>query len=403
MVQRRKPDGEGGFAPRSPLAAGRPAPAAKRRAVLVLGMHRSGTSAVAGVVRALGAAPPKTPMGPHRDNPRGYFESQALFIAHDEMLSAAGTRWDDCRPIDRHWFRSTAAQQYHRKIRAIFIEEFGDEPLILVKDPRICRFMPFTEAILAELGISGVAVLPIRNPLEVAYSLQRRDGFGPAKSFLVWLRHVLDAELYSRHLPRYFLAYEDFLADWRHHVDRIADVAGVAQPAWADRSAAEIDGFLSVELRRERATLGDLDIHPASAQLIRDAYRIFTDIAAGGESTELLERLDAVRTQFDKDCDAFGAALAEQEAARERAVAERDALAADGNKLAGERDAFAAERDRLAAARDALAADRDKMTAERDALARQHASLKAAHAGVLGSRTWRLTAPLRSLTRLLRR
>src|SRR5208282_5648526 len=55
----------------------------KRRAILILGMHRSGTSAVAGVLSALGVAGPKTLIDPHDNNPRGFFESAVLRVAHD--------------------------------------------------------------------------------------------------------------------------------------------------------------------------------------------------------------------------------------------------------------------------------------------------------------------------------
>src|ERR1700712_2357048 len=67
----------------------------KRRAILVLGMHRSGTSALSGVVNALGPAAPKPLLAPRADNPRGFFESAALADAHDDLLLSAGSYWDD--------------------------------------------------------------------------------------------------------------------------------------------------------------------------------------------------------------------------------------------------------------------------------------------------------------------
>src|ERR1700681_847533 len=121
-----------------------------RRAVLVLGMHRSGTSALAGVINALGAAPPKSLASPNQWNPRGYFESSRVFAAHDKLLAAVDSCWDDWRRLDPRQIDAKAGP-HRQAIKELLIDEFGNEPLIFIKDPRICRFVPFTLSILAEL------------------------------------------------------------------------------------------------------------------------------------------------------------------------------------------------------------------------------------------------------------
>jgi len=311
--------------------------------MLVLGMHRSGTSALAGVIRALGVAAPKTLIGPLDENPRGFFESAPLVHALDELLAAAGSRWDDWRQLDPQWFRSQAAELHRQKIKALIIEEFGDESLIFVKDPRICRFVSFISSILAELGFDAVAVLPIRNPLEVAYSLKRRDKFALSKSLLLWLRHVLDAEFHSRQMPRSFLLYEEYLNDWRYHVDGAAAEAGIVWPDRSDCSDVKIDQFLTRELHRERVSFEEFNVHPEITRWVREAYSILTDIAASGETEQLLEQLDVVRTEFDEGCHVFGAAVeAEAKAkeslrfANERLAGELARKAADTHTLQNE-------------------------------------------------------------------
>src|SRR5579864_242270 len=218
-------------------------PSSQRHAILVLGMHRSGTSAVSGVVSGLGVAAPKTLAPANAWNPRGYFESARIFGAHNELFAAVGSRWDDWRQLDP---QRLAAETERRRpnIRKLLIEEFGDEPFILLKDPRMCRFIPFTLSILAELEIGAIAILPVRNPLEVAASLKRRDGIALAKSILLWLRYVLDAEFYSRNLPRYFWQYEKFVVDWRYDMDRAAQITGITWPDQSQCVSAKIDQFL---------------------------------------------------------------------------------------------------------------------------------------------------------------
>ncbi|UVK46863.1 sulfotransferase family protein [Mesorhizobium sp. AR07] len=370
----------------------------KRQAILVLGMHRSGTSALGGVVNALGAAGPKTLMSPHASNPRGLFESLPLVAAHDELLLSAGSYWLDWRRLDQERVHSKAAEPHRQKIKELLVDEFGDEPLIVIKDPRICRFVPFISSILAELNISPVAFLPVRNPLEVAYSLRRRDNIALPKSLLLWLGHVLEAEYHSRHMPRYFLPYEGLLIDWRNHMDRAAEKTGVVWPALSDRAGIKIEQFLTTDLYHERSTLEDMRNHPDVTSLVRETYEILTAIVDDGENKDLLDRLDLVRTKFNEGCETFGTAIITEELAVARLRGELSARDAETERvrqensnlasfleqrsmevigLAAERDALAGAHDALVAERDGLAQAHNNLRAERDALAQAHHNLSA--------------------------
>ena len=75
----------------------------RRRALLILGMHRSGTSALTRVLGLGGAALPRHPMGASDLNPRGFFESIPIYELHEEMLEAFGTSWDDLGPMPNGW------------------------------------------------------------------------------------------------------------------------------------------------------------------------------------------------------------------------------------------------------------------------------------------------------------
>ena len=71
----------------------------RKKALLILGMHRSGTSSVAGSMAVLGAKAPATPLGPAGDNPRGFFESRVIAALNDRVLAAVGSRWDDWQSV----------------------------------------------------------------------------------------------------------------------------------------------------------------------------------------------------------------------------------------------------------------------------------------------------------------
>ena len=168
-----------------------------RICLLVVGMHRSGTSAVTGMLSRLGADLPKTLMPVTAENPRGYGESIALMDFHDRLLTSAGSNWYDFEPFNNEWSDSPVVESFAAELRDLVRTEFGELRLFVVKDPRISRFLPFWLRQLEVLNVMPRIVICLRNPLEVAASLNRRDDLSFTISLLLWLRHTLDAEATS--------------------------------------------------------------------------------------------------------------------------------------------------------------------------------------------------------------
>jgi hypothetical protein len=186
-----------------------------RNVVRVLGMHRSGTSAAAGLFVKLGGAQPKPLTPAEHGNERGYFESQALMTFHDELLASAGSSWTDWRQFSPAWYQSPAATAFQERAKQLFEEEFAGEPLAVFNDPRACRFAPFWLEILAAIEVPARVVIPVRAPLEVALSMRERNGFSLATGALLWLRHTIDAEIATRAVPRSIFGWDRLLRDWR--------------------------------------------------------------------------------------------------------------------------------------------------------------------------------------------
>src|SRR5882762_2529500 len=198
----------------------------QRAAYLVLGMHRSGTSAVTQVLALAGAALPENVMGGDEHNAKGYFEPWKIAMFNDRRLRAAGAAWDDvfafpfkplARDVESVWLDGA---------KALFVEEFGAAPYPLLKDPRVTVLMPFWRKVLAQLEIGARCVIPVRHPLAVAGSLAQRNGFAAEKSVLLWCAYMLAAEASSRDLPRAFVSYDGLLSDWRSEVARIESAHG---------------------------------------------------------------------------------------------------------------------------------------------------------------------------------
>jgi glycosyltransferase involved in cell wall biosynthesis len=278
-----------------------------RRAILVLGMHRSGTSALTRIIGHLGASLPLDPMPETADNPCGYWESRSIARFNNRLLESAGTRWNDDAPLCDAWFADPARAADEAEAAALLAAAFGDATLLVFKDPRVCRLLPFWSNVLARVSIEPYALLAVRDPLEVARSLQARLGdasFRPAavaaveRGLLLWLRYVLDAEARSRGMRRSVIDYADLIADWRSAVRGL--VEGVPLPTITFEGATAIDGFLSPGLRRQRGPVADAIGATGIEALRRIGADVVRAVEPGVEQAAAQHRLDALACSCDR-------------------------------------------------------------------------------------------------------
>jgi hypothetical protein len=227
--------------------------ASNRRMILVLGMHRSGTSAVAGALSHLGVDFSERLIDPAEDNPKGFFEHADIWQQDQKILESLGSQWDDPLPLPEGWQDSAAVGEAYPQLQAVLQRDFGRSMLAGIKDPRMCRLMPPWRGWLAREGFSPHIVLVVRRPVEVIASLAKRDDLPADQVAWIWLRHVLEAEAATRGLPRVVVRYEQLLHDWRREATRMAAALQVAWPRTADAAGPAIDAFLEPTLRHYRS------------------------------------------------------------------------------------------------------------------------------------------------------
>lgn len=294
---------------------------ALRTAILVLGMHRSGTSALARVTNFLGAAMPRHLVPANQKNPRGYWESAPLVALHDQLLTALDSSWDDWRTPGARWKESDAAGRFAGRLRLAIDEEYGNAPLFVLKDPRICRTLPYWMSILEKSGIRTAPVIIVRNPLEVAESLRARDGMSFEKAMLLWLRHMLDAEFETRHLARNIVTFDALLEDWKLLAVQTAGRLGISWPRQPNDATHDVREFLDLELHNHRATQAELEAHTEVPHWVKTAYRALTQLCDEPKGAEPKRELDRVRHAFAESAKIFGVvAFAQTEALKQARI-----------------------------------------------------------------------------------
>ncbi|MBU0753759.1 MAG: hypothetical protein KJ645_01375, partial [Planctomycetes bacterium] len=178
------------------------------RAVIMLGMHRSGTSAFMRGLSALGVELGEHLSEPGSDNPKGFYEDLELKDLNEDILQVLGLKWHSLRQVNPELLRSPVLDTFRTRAARILTEHFQGYDVWGFKDPRTSRLLPFWKTVFSQMGIETSYVIAVRNPVSVARSLQRRNKFAEEKSYLLWLGHVLQALRETRGEPTVVLDYD---------------------------------------------------------------------------------------------------------------------------------------------------------------------------------------------------
>lgn len=260
-------------------------------------MHRSGTSAVAGVLHLCGLDLPHTLVPPGPANEKGFWESAAVKSVNDAALEGLGLNWRSLEAIDENSRGERWLARYRSAASKICKAEFKAGANPVIKEPRLCRLLPIWEPALEKLAKRMVYPCVLRHPLEVAQSLARRNDLDEEHALLLWARYSLDAEIQTRGKPRAFVSYSQLLDDWRSTVDGLR--AALELPLkLGNANVKAVDEYLTPALRHHD---GEDKQDFGKNAIVGDVYRILRGWSRGNlEQAGEYEELDYARQQLDR-------------------------------------------------------------------------------------------------------
>jgi hypothetical protein len=260
----------------------------KRKMVIVLGMHRSGTSALCGALDLLGVNFGDCLMPSSEDNEKGYWEHPEISRLHDQLLRSFGLSWDDDRCFPAAWIECERARETQSSLLSVLRNVFRGAPRLTgLKDPRMCRLMPLWFPIFEALGVEPCFILIVRHPWEVAQSLAKRDSLDQTRSYLLWLQHTLEAEKTTRSSTRSFVSYERLLENPAATLTRIRKELKLDLDA-SSQVRGRLRNFLVAPLRHHVASVRSASLVPS---LVTEAYRAFSDACASGDTASAIPAL----------------------------------------------------------------------------------------------------------------
>ncbi|MEJ2565585.1 MAG: hypothetical protein P8164_08940 [Gammaproteobacteria bacterium] len=160
------------------------------RAVLVLGMHRSGTSVLSRALISLGVDFGTSLIAARPDNPRGFFEDKDIYALNQSFLRSMRCQWHSL--ILPKSYPLEAEITFRKQAARLIVEKFTGLSLWGLKDPRITRLLPYWEKVFSDMHINRHYILANRNPLEVANSLAKRNDMPTAHALALWALHQID-------------------------------------------------------------------------------------------------------------------------------------------------------------------------------------------------------------------
>src|ERR1700678_1658547 len=243
------------------------------RAVLVLGMHRSGTSALARGLQMLGVYLGNDFISPKPDNPTGYWEDRNIFGLNERLLAVFGLKWEEVALIDDARWDESVAEVLRAEAVAYLKSQFVSHPLWGFKDPRAIRLLPFWLSALRLLDVDECYLVVIKNPSSVALSLLQRQGMDEITAHFLWLVYMVPYLGEIAHRPFIVTDYDRVMDDPRKQIERIA--RGLKIPlneSSKGRIAQFATGFLDPELRHVFFKESDIETNPKISPLTRELY-----------------------------------------------------------------------------------------------------------------------------------
>lgn len=253
--------------------------------LFVLGMHRSGTSALTGCLMGLGArlGRPLLPAVPG-DNERGYYELEPVMQLHDRLLSEFGATPFDLSSLPDGWTADAATARAAGEARQIVDAAFAGAELWALKDPRLCHLLPLWDPVLADFGVESRFVLVLRSPWSVARSLAKR-GVPFEQAVSAWLAHTESAERLTRGRRRVVVRYEDLMARPVAELERVGRQLEVEWPSAPGAEKPRLEGFLDARLRSHSEGPAPREAGKALAAALESFFRAIAEGDAGPAKT----------------------------------------------------------------------------------------------------------------------
>ncbi|MBV5317449.1 MAG: hypothetical protein JZU50_06540, partial [Desulfobulbaceae bacterium] len=314
----------------------------KRNLIIVLGMHRSGTSAIARGMRVVGIELGERLVPAIKDNnSKGFWEDFDILGFNIEILNYLGRSWSLLAPVSATEIDVLRKNDFLTRAVELLYKKYNGAGNFGFKDPRVSILLPFWKKVFEHCQFNVKYILAIRHPLSVVQSLTKRDGFDPITGYALWLGHVVAGLADTVDDVRVLVDYDLLIANPDYELSRIAKQFELVVDQTELQQYKE--DFLDEDLRHTRYNLNILEDDSNCPTLVHEIYKDLLEVATDKKSiksdelkTKIFKWHEEIRRQIPllALADKFSSQINTQS----QAVVEMDVLVNKLNQALDERD-----------------------------------------------------------------
>ena len=249
------------------------------RLIVVLGMHRSGTSAITRGLQVMGVdLGERLMLASEEFNPTGFWEDIDINMLNIEILNALDRDWYHLSPISLSDLAFLYKEGYFLRAIELLRRKVGSTHVFGLKDPRISKLLPFWKEVFSHCEFTVSYIMAVRHPLSVARSLARRDGIEVLQSYFIWLGHVMANLTNMNGNKCVFIDYDRLMKSPEYELNRIAkNLDLVIDPIGLQDYKSN---FLDETLRHTIFNLTDLSLANDCPPIVHKVYVALLNLAS---------------------------------------------------------------------------------------------------------------------------
>ncbi|XOV84238.1 MAG: glycosyltransferase [bacterium] len=280
--------------------------------VVVLGMHRTGTSLITRSLQTLGIELGNNLMPPvEGNNAKGFFEDLEINKICNLALAEQDLAWDRVAPVLSHTKEPFAfSDDIIEKAKETISRKLTEGEIFSFKNPRASLLLPFWQLVFRQENIAQYYIISARNPSEVTASLEKRDGIDPSLGMLLWINYTFSAIQGTNGCARKFIQYKQVLDSPAESLNLLADFLEIPDHSIEQDAVDDfVSNFVDLNLRHHH-TADTFNRQSSIPELARKIYKLQQDLATGrivDASDEFEKAWQSIERHYEKLLIAFEA------------------------------------------------------------------------------------------------
>jgi hypothetical protein len=259
-------------------------------------MHRSGTSALAGVLHSIGVSMGKNLLEAGEINPKGFFENRNVYYFNELSLlpslstSAFDLKFSQAKFEEKNW-----DEKLFLKAKNIIENDYMDLQLFGLKDPRISILVPFWSDVLESLDVEPYYAIIVRSPFEVMTSLRKIYDITEDEGYLIWLNYYLSIFQHTSGRSRYIVLFDDLFKNTDKVINDILTFLDIeCNVVTRDKASRFVDGSLRHNRRHN-------EIRTEGASCIANKmYEQLISLCGNEGGVRSMEAFPDIKKQYEK-------------------------------------------------------------------------------------------------------